>query len=194
MIIRGPLTYLFGYEKLKLLKFFLRNKNESFPINIIAEKTKIQPNELRKELKNAVKNGILEENKSDKSLEYKILSIEEITILESIIFKLSDTFFDDLASKINGLGPVTLCVVMGAFLQRTHDKVDLLLVVDNLNEKRFEFLLDAIESELGKEITYVILTKEEFEYRRNMFDKFVLSILEDLRNRILIDNTVDSEK
>lgn len=194
MIIRGPLTYLLGYEKLKLLKFFLHNKNESFPIHIISEKTKIQPNELRKELKNAVKNGIVEENKSDKSLEYKLIPIEEITILESIIFKLSDTFFDDLTSKVNSLGSVTLCVVMGAFLQRDHDKVDLLLVVDNLNEKRFEFLLDAIESELGKEITYVILSKEEFEYRRNMFDKFVLSILEDLRNRILIDNTSDSEK
>lgn len=194
MIIRSPLTYLLGYEKLKLLKFFLHNKNESFPIHIISDKTKIQPNELRRELKSAVKNGILEENKSDKSLEYKLIPIEEITTLESIIFKLNDTFFYDLTNKINSLGAVTLCVVMGTFLQRDHDKVDLLLVVDNLNEKRFESLLEAIEAELGKEIKYVILSKEEFDYRKNMFDKFVLSILEDLRNRTLINNTADIEK
>jgi len=189
MTIKGPLTYLLGYEKLKLIKFFLNNRGEWFPIAELAERTKVSTTELRKELKQALKYGVVEEEKKEKILHYKICDIPEVQVLEDVIFDLGDTFFATLGDKINTVGEVYLCVLQGVFLQREHDRVDLFLVVDDLDEKKFERLLESIESELGTELRYSVLDLKDFEYRKNMFDKFVWGILEDSRTKILVDKS-----
>ena len=189
MTIKGPLTYLLGYEKLKLIKFFLNNRGEWFPIAELSERTKISTIELRKELKQALKYGVVEEQKQDKVLHYKICEIAEIKVLEDVIFDLGDTFFATLGEKIQTIGEVHLCVLQGVFLQREHDRVDLFLVVDDLDDKKFERLLESVESELGAELRYSVLSLKDFEYRKNMFDKFVWGILEDPRTKVLVDKS-----
>ena len=189
MTIKGPLTYLLGYEKLKLIKFFLNNQGEWFPIAELSERTKISTTELRKELKQALKYGVVDEEKQDKILHYKIRDIAEIKVLEDVIFNLGDTFFDSLEEKIQTVGEVHLCVLQGVFLQRDHDRVDLFMVVDDLDEKKFERLVAAVESELGTELRYSVIDLKDFEYRKNMFDKFVWGILEDTRTKILVDKS-----
>jgi len=187
MIISGPLTYLLGHSKLKLVKFLLHNRDEWFPIAELAERTKIPVIELRKELKQALKFGVVQEKKQDKVLHYQIRQIPELQVLEDVIFTLGDSFFGGLTDKIHGVGEVYLCVAKGTFLQREHDKVDLFLVIDEVDEKKFTKLIESIEAELGKEIRYALHSLSDFEYRKNMFDKFVWSVLEDTRSKILVD-------
>jgi len=38
--------------------------------------------------------------------------------------------------------------------------------------------LRSIESSVGKELHYVLMNTHEFKYRREMFDRFVLDVLE----------------
>ncbi len=189
MTIKGPLTYLLGHDKVKLLKFLLHNRDTWFTSADLSEKTRIPVQALRKELKQAEKHGVVEEKKKNKVLHYRLKEVEEVAVLEDIIFKLGDSFFEAMRERVEGLGTVQLCILLGAFLQREHDRVDLFLVVDDLNDRRFDTFIQAVESELGTEVRYALMTTKDFNYRRDMFDKFVLSILEDTRTRVLVDKS-----
>lgn len=189
MTIKGPLTYLLGHDKVKLLKFLLHNRDNWFAASELSEKTRISAKDLRRELDQAVRHGVVEKKKKDKILHYRLQRVPEITVLEEIIFNLGDSFFEAMKERVESLGNVQMCILMGAFLQRDHDRVDLFLVVDELNDRRFETFIQAVESELGTEVRYALMTTKDFNYRRDMFDKFVLSILEDTRTRVLVDKS-----
>jgi len=61
-----------------------------------------------------------------------------------------------------------------------------MIVGEHLNKSKLKTFLSVIESEAGKEINYVYMSTDEFRYRKGMFDKFVINILEG-PHRILID-------
>ncbi|MEK7520222.1 MAG: hypothetical protein AAB581_03225, partial [Patescibacteria group bacterium] len=57
-------------------------------------------------------------------------------------------------------------------------RTDILLVGDNMSERKAERFLRFVESCVGTELRYTLLKTEEFKYRKSMFDRFVLDILE----------------
>ena len=190
--LKSPLVYLLGTEKVKILRVFLKDSTQQLSIEELHNKTHIQVNTLRSELRQAIKHNIIQEFKSKQETSYTINPIEEVMALETVIFRLSQSFFDALGQKLDKIGNIHLCIVMGAFLQRDKDRVDMFLVADDVNEKKFETLIQDIETELAQEITYTVLTLKEFEYRQNMFDKFVLDILENKNIKIVIDKSAFS--
>jgi hypothetical protein len=71
-----------------------------------------------------------------------------------------------------------LAVISGAFINYHKSKADMILVGDNISKARLNNLMQALEAEIGKEISFVLMTMDEFKYRLNMLDKFVLEFLE----------------
>ena len=74
-----------------------------------------------------------------------------------------------------------LVVFSGVFVnsissKRTDDLVDIFVVADNPKKGPVEKILKKMESEIGKELTYTLLSTAEFQYRQGMFDKFVQDI------------------
>lgn len=192
--LKSPLVYLLGIEKVKILKVFLKYPNQQITLEELQNRTHIPLNTLKTELRQAIKYNIIQEIKTKKETSYTLNKIDEVLALESVIFRLSQSFFEILAQKLDKIGNIHLCIVMGAFLQRDKDRVDMFLVADEVNEKKFEALIQDIETELAQEITYTVLTVKEFEYRQNMFDKFVLDILENKNIQIVIDkSTISSD-
>jgi hypothetical protein len=190
--LKSPLVYLLGVEKLKILKVFLKYPNNKLTLEELKIKTNIPISNLKLELKQAIKYNIIQEFKSKKEISYILNPIEEVLALETVIFRFSQSFFETLAQKIDNIGNIHLCIAMGAFLQRDKDRVDMFLVADDINEKKFEALIQDIETELAQELTYTVITLKEFEYRQNMFDKFVLDILENKNTKIVIDKSAFS--
>jgi hypothetical protein len=190
--VKSPLVYLLGIEKVKILKVFLKDRTQGFTLDELIAKTHIATNTLKTELRQAIKYNIIQEIKDKKQITYILNPIEEVLALESVIFRLSQSFFEAFSQKLDKMGNIYMCIVMGAFLQRENDRIDMFLVADDVNEKKFEVLIQDIEAELAQEITYTVLTVKEFEYRQNMFDKFVLDILEHNNSHILIDKSVIS--
>ena len=190
--LKSPLVYLLGVEKLKILKVFLKYPNNKLTLEELKIKTNIPISNLKLELKQAIKYNIIQEFKSKKEISYILNPIEEVLALETVIFRFSQSFFETLAQKIDNIGTIHLCIAMGAFLQRDKDRVDMFLVADDINEKKFEALIQDIETELAQELTYTVITLKEFEYRQNMFDKFVLDILENKNTKIVIDKSAFS--
>lgn len=190
--VKSPLVYLLGIEKVKILKVFLKDRTQAFTLDELVAKTHITSNILKTELRQAIKYNIIQESKGKKQVSYILNPIEEVLALESVIFRLSQAFFESFSQKLDKVGNIHLCILMGAFLQRENDRIDMFLVADDINEKKFDALIQDIEAELAQEITYTVLTVKEFEYRQNMFDKFVLDILEHNNSHILIDKSVIS--
>ena len=45
--------------------------------------------------------------------------------------------------------------------------------------------MSSLEAEIGKEIDFVLMSGEEFKYRLNMLDKFILEFLEGPHEEII---------
>jgi hypothetical protein len=187
--LKSPLIYLLGIEKVKILKVFIKDSTKKLTLEELQTRTHIPINTLRAELRQAIKYNIIQEIKIKKETTYILNPIEEVLALEPVIFRLGQSFFDTLTQKLDKVGNIHLCILMGAFLQRDKDRVDMFLVADDINDKKFDTLIQDIETELAQEITYTVLTLKDFEYRQNMFDKFVLDILENKNTQIIIDKS-----
>ncbi|MEK7659188.1 MAG: hypothetical protein AAB338_00830 [Patescibacteria group bacterium] len=90
-----------------------------------------------------------------------------------------------MEKRIAGLGRVKLALVSGVFLNK-ENVADLLIVGDDVDRRKFKTFLKSLEAEIGTQIIYAIMDREEFSYRRAMFDRFVRLMLEG-PHEILID-------
>lgn len=54
----------------------------------------------------------------------------------------------------------------------------MIIVGDAISKAKLKNLMNNLEAEIGKEISFVLMTMDEFKYRLNMLDKFVLEFLE----------------
>ena len=51
--------------------------------------------------------------------------------------------------------------------------------------RKFNTFIKELESDMGLELRYVILGSDEFIYRYNMFDRFVMDILESPHKKLV---------
>ncbi len=84
---------------------------------------------------------------------------------------------DELFSAIKNLGEVKAAFLSGLFTGQPSLPVDLLLV-GKVNLNKVNDFLKAAEHMMGQDINYSIMTPDEFELRRNTFDKFIKDIFD----------------
>jgi len=56
-------------------------------------------------------------------------------------------------------------------------RADLLIVGDNINQRKLNTFIKKLEAEAGMEIRCVAMTTEEFNYRYDMYDRFIRDLL-----------------
>lgn len=101
-----------------------------------------------------------------------------LTELKNLVLKIAPPAFPKIERGLARLGRVKLAVVTGVFLNLNDTRVDIMVVGDDIDFKRFSDFIKRLEGGLGTELRYVVLGTEEFRYRFNMFDRFVHDILE----------------
>lgn len=108
--------------------------------------------------------------------------------LRDLILKSLPAEKDTMIEKINRLGRIKLAVIAGVFINKeSFDPYipDLLIVGDDMDKSKLRTFLKAIEAEVGKEIKFVILDKDEFQYRLAMFDRFIRVLLEGPHEKLI---------
>ncbi len=105
--------------------------------------------------------------------------------LNVLVLKSSPTSKEKMLKKILKLGRMKLALIAGVFLNNSNNRVDLLLIGDNISQRRLVSFLSEMESEVGREIEYAAMDSKEFEYRFHMFDRFVHDILEKPHEKML---------
>ena len=93
--------------------------------------------------------------------------------------------FGRMEKRILSLGRIKLALVSGVFLNK-ENIADLLIVGDDIDRRKFKNFLKSLEAEVGTQLVYAIMDREEFNYRRAMFDRFVRLMLEG-PHEVLID-------
>ena len=118
-------------------------------------------------------------------------NFEYFSELRSLILKSSSGEKERMIKRVGDLGRIRLAVISGIFLSDPdsadqHDSpADLFIVGDEINRAKLRNFLSSIEAEIGTEIKFTLMNKEEFDYRYNMFDRFVRVLLEGPHEKII---------
>lgn len=178
--MKNQLEILFGSrERWRLIKFFLLNSKGEFFAKDLIEKNKLGLKEATLVLSQLAKSRFLagrsKQGKKAYSLNKEFPFLEELRnlVIRSNVFPQCESL-----EKIKNLGDVKLAIISGSFINYPRAKTDLLIVGDALSQARVKHLLEDLEAEMGRELNYSIMTLAEFKYRANMFDRFILEMIE----------------
>lgn len=106
--------------------------------------------------------------------------------LRMLILKAAPANRPVLTRKLQLVGGVKLAILSGFFINSERSRADLLISGDNINKSKLNKFLNWLESEIGKELNYVVMSTDEFKYRLNMYDRFIRDIL-DFPHEIVIN-------
>ncbi len=174
------LENLFGSkEKTRILRFFLQNPEQVFELDDIVKKNMLNVAKTRKELTNLSNIKFIVKRAKRGKFSYELnQNFEFYPELQNLIAKSNTSPNCKSLSRVGNIGNIKLAVISGAFINYHKSKADMILVGDNISKARLKNLMEALEAEIGKEISFVLMTMDEFKYRLNMLDKFILEFLE----------------
>ncbi len=181
------LETLFGSRaKARIIRFFLQNPGEEYALAAIAKKNLVSKALARREL-NVLRNIRFIMERTKKGKKYYLLNQDFpfYPELRSLIIK--SNIYPQCRSleKVRKVGDVKLALASGAFLNYPRSKADFLIVANHVSRARLGNLIKNLEAEIGKEISYVLMNNEEFQYRLNMMDRFVMDFLEGPHDEIV---------
>lgn len=178
---------LFGSKtRVKLLHLFLNNPGKAFYVREITRLIDEQINSVRRELANMLEVGVITSDSADNKLYYEINQQYEFYTPFRAIFanqKVSPTASSSTKKSapswqaaIKSLDAVRVAVIAGRLVPGSASPIDVLLVGDISNAKA-KSLVTSIEKAEGREVSYSVLSYDEFYYRLSVRDKFITSIL-----------------
>lgn len=181
------LEVLFGSRaRARLLRFFLQNSEAEYTLADISDKNMINKFQAKKEL-NDLKNikFVAERTKGGKKVYDLNRDFPFYPELRSLIVK--SNIYPQCRSlgRVKGIGEVKLALISGIFLNYPRSKADMLLVANNVSRGKLKNLMKNLEAEIGKEISYVLMNNDEFKYRLDMLDRFILDFLESPHDEII---------
>jgi len=189
---KGALEQLFESQaKVKLLKFFFRNSKDIFQPKQIFRRLRSNISLLRREMNKLENIGIIKQKKAwlifktksgrikkEKKLVYYLNpAFDFVQELRNLVLKSTISSKDDLVNSVRKLGNIKLLVLAGLFTGDEGAKADLLIVGDKINHRKLNNFLKDLEAEVGKELNCAIMTNKEFNYRYDMYDRFVRDLI-----------------
>jgi len=181
------LEQLFGSkERARLLRFFLQNPDQVYEFSEIIKKNMIKSSPTRSELINLVNiRFVLKRTKKGRNYYHLNQDFNFYPELKNLIAKSNVYPQCRSLGKVSKLGSIKLAVISGAFISYPKSKADMILVGDGISKAKLSNLMNTLEAEIGKEINFVLMTMDEFKYRLNMLDKFILEFLEGPHEEII---------
>ena len=175
-----------SHARARMLKLFLFNPEEIFTSSQVADRARLQETTVRAELNRLIKIGIV----TTKIRKEKTFALNSefcfLIPLKNLFYKA--TFIPDakIIKQIKKMGKIKLAILGGIFTGTYKSPVDLLIVADSIKRAGFKNFIKDIEADLGRGINYSLMDIDEFNYRRQMCDHFVKTMLE-MPHKVLID-------
>ena len=190
-----PTEKLFGSKtRAKLLRLFFENPSKSFYVREMTRVIEEQINSVRRELLNLESIGIIKNETFDNKVYYSANNKHPFfRPMIEIFAKKIDTTRDDTIKESTW---EDFCRPVKNYLKGLivtnrlpgQDGVDL-LIIGNDKTKKLTRWAEVIEKKQGKPINYVIMSTEDFTYRKNVHDRFIAEIME-----MEISEIIDPEK
>ncbi len=181
---------LFGSKtRVKLLQLFYSNPNRSFYVREITRKIDEQINSVRRELSNLLNVGIISSETTNNKLYYEVNQDYEFHKPLSEIFGANNSDSKESAGaepdSLKSVGRVDLALFTGKLTRDDRSGADFVIVGD-INQTQLVKYVGELEKKEGYELRYVVFTPKEFNYRRQMNDRFLTSIIES-KKQVLVD-------
>jgi len=181
------LEQMFGSKtRARLMGLFLSQPDTTFFVRELTRLIDAQLNSVRRELTNLVQLGFISEKEgagkdskrlSDKKKYYSTnQSFILFEDLRALFQKVQILLKQNLVQEIEERGHVDYFAFTGRFVDATDIPTDI-LIVGSIKEVDLEKMIAKFEDELPYEINYTLMPKEEFLDRRQVADRFLLSIL-----------------
>jgi hypothetical protein len=191
---KSILDNLFGSRvRVKLLKLMYREHPTALPMSDLTVRVQEPSFIVRRELLILEDIKLVRKMRSSKAGQDRFSLNEEFDFfveLQDLILKPSPVETDRLIKRINALGRVKLAVVAGIFVSQPDDTTyetpaDLFIVGDDIDRGKLTKFLKSLEADMGTEIRFGVMEKDEFKYRYEMFDRFLRVLLEGPHRKII---------
>lgn len=176
-------------SRVKLLNVFLNTPYEMYHVRECVRKTGDEINAVRRELQFLEKKGILEREQRANRVYYYLSKsypfFHDLLIIGAKTLGLGYEVYKNRAR----LGKIKYALFSGKFVRRLKkrpDDVDF-MVVGTVVLPELSVLVRNEEARLGTEINYTAMTEEEFKFRKDRRDPFLLNILMSSRIMLLGD-------
>ena len=190
-----PVEKIFGSKtRAKLLKLFFENPEKSFYVREMTRVIDEQINSVRRELLNLESIGIIKNETFDNKVYYSANAKHPFTrpLVDMFRQKISSTREKDVMGTTweEYIRPVKRYIVGLVVTNRLpgQDGIDL-LIIGNDKTKKLTHWAEVIEKKQGKPINYVIMSEDDFTYRKSVKDRFIEDVLE-----MEITEIIDPEK
>lgn len=184
--------FMLSRVRVKLIKTFLGHPKEMFYVRQLTRLTNEEINAVRRELKRLESIGLIKsESRGNRLYYYPNQRYDFYNELIGLVAK-STGLGADLRKNKNKIGKVKFAMLSGKYahhLDRNPDEIDL-LVVGTIILPELSVLVRKSESDRKTEINYTAMTVEEFNFRKERRDPFLLSILQ-LPRVMVIGNEED---
>jgi len=165
--------------RVKLLNVFLTSPSEMYHVRECVRRTKEEINAVRRELLLLEKKGILQREPRANRVYYSLDKNYPFYFdLLKIGAKTMGLGKDIIDNRVK-LGKLKFAMFSGKFVRRmkeTPEDVDL-IIVGTIVLPELAILVRTEEARLGTEINYTAMTEEEFKFRKQRNDPFLVGIL-----------------
>lgn len=176
--MRSTVDQLFGSRtRAKVLRLLLTNPEKSYFVREIGRKIHEHVNSVRRELLLLQSIGIVTAIGEGQKRYYRAnLEHGLFSELKALVFKGEVLEERALLSAIQDSGRLHLVVLTGFFVGQDKAPTDI-LIVGSINRPKIERMMRTFQEHFDREIHYTVMTKQEFEYRHSLTDRFLYSIL-----------------
>lgn len=178
-----PIEKLFGSKtRTKLLALFFDNTDKSYYVREITRVIGEQINSVRRELLNLDSIGIIKSETYDNKVYYSA------NTKHPFCRPLTEMFSKRISSKTSDVRQSTweeyirpvrnyLKALLVTNRVPGQEGIDLLIIGDD-RTKKLTHWAEVVEKKQGKPLNYVIMSKDDYLYRRSVRDRFIVEVLE----------------
>lgn len=180
---------LFGSpERLRLLRLFFFNPKHLFTSEEVSRRTKMSPRSAAHEMRSLADAGILRLLETSKNPKLRYTVEEKFRFFDTLREMLLDAPLRsmDIYKRVRGLGSVKFIGLGGIFMGDFDGHLDILVVGDKIDERKFKSAMRELESNIGRELRFAALHTPDFLYRLTVSDRFIRDFV-DFPHRILFD-------
>ncbi len=170
------------------MQLFYGNPNRSFYVREITRKIDEQINSVRRELANLLSIGIIKSDTNNNKLYYEVDQDFNFYAPLLAIFgepiEASTTSEAD-ASQLKSVGNIDLALLTGQLTRDERSGIDVLIIGDVNQTQAAKYIVE-LEAKEGKELRYAVMDIEEFKYRKEVNDRFLIQVLSS-KYQVLVD-------
>ncbi len=190
------LEKIFGSDaKVRLMRLYMFNPSTTYDVVEAARRTGVAPRVVEREMEVLEKIGLVKarpvvreetrgRGKSAKTVKRKVRGwildprFTYLRPLQDFLVYMNPFRHTELIERMKRVGNIKLLVISGVFIQEWESRVDVFVVGTHLKKGALENVIHSLEMELGKELKYVALEADEFQYRLDMCDKLISDVLD----------------